>query len=188
LRLDSNSKYKLLEKEVQSLREQASSHEGDSDTLSYVAHSAEENPFPRRPKNTGLKPEHYNLYGDQTADLLAAKSHSSLKYEYRTLAPVLSYFFDAKLAYEEEREDEEFEQLSESQRQIFDAILNTLDGCYAMLSMRQAVIKIRARAESETGGLSEENQLLLNYLETKLHGVFPGEALVDSDMESWLKE
>jgi hypothetical protein len=55
LLLDSNSKYKLLEKEVQALREQAASHEGDSDTLSYVAHQAEVNPFPRRPKNTGLK-------------------------------------------------------------------------------------------------------------------------------------
>ena len=57
-----------------------------------------------------------------------------------------------------------------------------------MLSKRHAVIKIRARAEAETGGVSDENQLLLNYLETKLHGVFPGEALVDSEMEGWLTE
>ena len=42
--------------------------------------------------------------------------------------------------------------------------------------------------ESETRGLSEQNQLLLNYLETKLHGVFPGETLVDSEMEGWLQE
>jgi hypothetical protein len=78
--------------------------------------------------------------------------------------------------------------MSESQQDMFDAIFNTLDGCFEMFSKRHGVIKIRARAESETEGLSEENQLLLNYLETKLHGVFPGEALVDSEMESWLKE
>ena len=185
---DSHTKHALLEKEIATLRDNATDNKSDADDeLVYVSHSPEDNPFPRRPRNCGLKPDHYNLYGDQTADLLNAKTHSSLKFEYRTLAPTLSYFFDAKFLYEHIR-DHELSDLSDDLTESLEAVFNTLDGCYNLLNQRHAVIKIRARAESETGGVSDENQLLLNYLETKLHGVFPGKALVDSEMEGWLKE
>jgi len=185
---DSNSKYHVLQKELDTLREQTEAKEEATPALTFLDHVPEDNPFPRRPRNTGLKPDHFNLYGNQTADLLEAKPHSSLKYEYRTLSSALSYFYDAKRAYDEERNASEFGELSAEQQQIFDAIFNTLDGVFEMFSKRYSVIKIRARAESEPGGLSEHNQLLLNYLETKLHGVFPGETLVDSEMEGWLQE
>ena len=183
---DSRTKHALLEKEIATLRDKDDKSDAD-DELVYVSHSPEDNPFPRRPRNCGLKPDHYNLYGDQTADLLNAKTHSSLKFEYRTLAPTLSYFFDAKLLYEHIR-DNELSDLSDDLSESLEAIFNSLDGVYSLLNQRHAVIKIRARAESETGGISDGDQLLLNYLETKLHGVFPGEALVDSEMEGWLKE
>ena len=184
---DSRTKHALLEKEIATLRDKDAKSDAD-DELVYVTHSPEDNPFPRRPRNCGLKPDHYNLYGDQTADLLNAKTHSSLKFEYRTLAPTLSYFFDAKLFYEHLRDDESWSDLSDDFSESLEAVFNTLDGCYNLLTQRHAVIKIRARAESENGGISDGDQLLLNYLETKLHGVFPGEALVDSEMEGWLKE
>ena len=182
---DSHTKHALLEKEIATLRDKDDKSDAD-DELVYVSHSPEDNPFPRRPRNCGLKPDHYNLYGDQTADLLNAKTHSSLKFEYRTLAPSLSYFFDVKLLYEHIR-DNELSDLSDDLSESLEAIFNSLDGVYSLLNQRHAVIKIRARAESENGGISDGDQLFLNYLETKLHGVFPGEALVDSEMEGWLK-
>jgi hypothetical protein len=118
---------------------------------------------------------------------LEGKHNSSLRWEYRTLAPVLSYFFDAKAVYDGIREDLE-DKLEEQESLAIEGVFNTLDGCYNMLTARYATIKIRTRAESEPGGLSEENKLLLDYLDTQLHGVFPGEALVDSQVEGWLKE
>ena len=183
---DSRAKHALLQKEIATL--QNKSTDDELDCIVYCDHVPEVNPFPRRPRNCSLKPDHYNLYGDQTADLLDAKTHSSLKYEYRTLAAVLSYLFDVKALFEETRENESWSTLEDDQATHLEAIYNTFEGCYSMLSKRHAVIKIRARAEAETGGVSDENQLLLNYFETKLHGVFPGEALVDSEIEGWLTE
>lgn len=157
------------------------------DELLYVEHASVENPFPRRPRNCGLRPQTFDLYGDRTADVLEAKPNSSLRWEFRTLAPALSFFFDAKLVYESIRE-EAAQRLSEEAALALEGSLNTLDGIYEMLTARYATIKIRARAEAEPGGLSEENRVLLDYLDTQLHGIFPGEALVDSKVEGWLRE
>ena len=62
------------------------------------------------------------------------------------------------------------------------APLNTLDGIYGLLCKRWGYM-----CEAEEGGLSEENKLMLEWLESKLHGAFP-DGLVDEEMESWIKE
>ena len=159
----------------------------DEDDLVYVAHIRSENPFPDRPKNCTVKPQPFDLYGDRTADCLEAKANSSLRWEYRTLAPSLSYFFDAKAVYDGVREDV-LEKLGEEESLALEGVFNTLDGVYQMFTQRYATIKIRSRAEAEPGGLSDENKLLLDFLDTQLHGVFPGEALVDSKVEGWLQD
>jgi hypothetical protein len=181
---DTAAKISNLEKQNERLRREDSD---DDEDLIYVAHYRAENPFPNRPRNATVKPQSFDLYGDRTADLLENKPNSSLRWEYRTLAPTLSYFFDAKTVLDSIRETV-LEKLGEEESLNLEGALNTLDGCYTLLTSRYATIKIRTRAESEPGGLSEENKLLLDYLDTKLHGVFPGEALVDSKMEKWLDE
>ena len=183
---DTSAKIANLERQNARLREKDSEEE-DEDTLVYVSHDHRTNPFPPRARNITVKPQHFDLYGDRTADRLEDKQNSSLKWEYRTLAPSLSYFFDAKAVYDGIREDV-IGRLEEDESLAIEGVFNTLDGVYAMLTARYATIKIRTRAESEPGGLSEENKLLLDYLDTQLHGVFPGEALVDSKVETWLKE
>jgi hypothetical protein len=181
---DTSAKIANLERQNATLRKDA---DEEPDDLVYVSHDRNENPFPQRPQNCTVKPQPFDLYGDRTADRLEDKQNSSLKWEYRTLAPALSYFFDAKAVYDGVREDI-IGKLEEDESLAIEGIFNSLDGVYAMLTARYATIKIRTRCESEPGGLSEENKLLLEYLDTKLHGVFPGEAIVDSQMEGWLKE
>lgn len=174
---------------MQAENEKLKKGDGDDDDndLTYCEHSANTNPFPRRPKNCTIKPQSFDLYGDGTADLLELKTGSSLRWEYRVLAPALSYLHDAK-SVNDSVKDDVFTQCSENTALSVEAALNTIDGCFELLTGRYATIKIRTRAEAEPGGLSEENKLLLDYLDTKLHGVFPGEALVDSKVEGWLSE
>ena len=152
----------------------------------YCGHSAE-NPFPRRPINAPLKPHSYDLYGDRTADILEKKKNSSLAYEYKVLAPALSYFFDAKNIQDSYRESL-IANASSGDGEVLEGIFNSYDGIFDMLSNRWTIIKLRARAEAETGGMSEDTKLLLDWLESKTHGFFPGEALLDSDMDKWIKE
>jgi len=183
---DTSAKISNLEKQNEELRRGESSA-ADTDELLYVSHDGTTNPFPRRPRNTTVKPQCFDLYGDRTADCLELKQNSSLRWEYRTLAPALSYFHDAKVVYDSFRE-EIISKLPEVEGLALEAVFNTLDGVYDLHTQRYATIKIRTRAEAEPGGLSEENKLLLDYLDAQLHGVFPGEALVDSKMEAWLAE
>lgn len=159
----------------------------DDDDAVYCEYQAHKNPFPTRPKTCGLKPKSFDLYGDRTADALEAKSNSSLRWEYRTLAPSLSYFYDAKAVYDSLKNDV-LTALPEDQSLALEATFNTLDGVYSMLNDRHAIIKIRTRAEGEPGGMSEENKLLLAYLDTKLHSAFPGDAITDSKVDVWLEE
>ena len=182
---DTNAKLSLLELENDKLRKKEGSD--DEDDLVYCEHSRSENPFPNRPRNCTIKPQPFDLYGDRTADLLEQKTNSSLRWEYRVLAPTLAYLYDAKIVYDSVKDDV-YKHCPEEVGLSVEAALNTIDGCYDMLAQRYATIKIRTRAEAEPGGLSEENKLLLDYLDTKLHGIFPGEALVDSKVEAWLSD
>ena len=186
-RADTSAKISNLEKQNEVLKKGKEEGADDLDNLIYVSHDFENNPFPRRPLNTTVRPQVFDLYCDRTSDVLEAKKNSSLGWEYRTLAPPLSYFHDCKVVLEDLRESL-VPKLKEDDGLALEASLNTLDGIYVLLTQRYATIKIRARAEAEPGGLSDENKLLLEYLDAKLHGVFPGEALVDSQMEAWLTE
>ena len=46
----------------------------------FVPHYHRDNPFASRPHKVGTKPQHYDLYGDRTADALETKLNSSMRY------------------------------------------------------------------------------------------------------------
>ncbi|KAK3240376.1 hypothetical protein CYMTET_49779 [Cymbomonas tetramitiformis] len=56
------------------------------------------NPYPKRPKNLefGDMPVLYDMYGTRTFDQRAKKPNSSLYYEYKPLAPMVSVLFGSE--------------------------------------------------------------------------------------------
>ena len=166
----------------------------------YVPHYSQENPHAARPNTVSEKPQHFELYGSNVWRMME-KQTTGLKYEYRTLEPVLSYLYDVKAFLENAVPD--LASVVESTRSVPDgaedgnkgvteedqkvddrlwslaALKNSVDEIYVLLTQRSDYIGLKTKYDVQPGGVSIAEKALLNHLEIKLHGMAQGITLIN---------
>jgi hypothetical protein len=189
---------------------------GDSSSTATAAKEKEEgpwaphyratNPHTSRPRTVSEQPQLYDLAHSKTFDLLESKV-SALKYEFRTLEPMLSYLYDVQqLVYEmspalhdllkdkrskpadgDDNPSEEDQKVDESTWSLV-ALSNSLDKVYQVLSQRGDYIRLKVKFDNQPGGMSIAERALLQHLEIQFYGMVDGLTLVDDKVSGWIKD
>jgi hypothetical protein len=219
-REDISREFAALRAELQSLKDQqagftagfaasasvpSSSTTGEEEAGPFVPYYSTINPHSQRPLPTTDEPQLYSLEHSSTFRELETARGSSLKYEFRTAEPLLSYLFDIPQEIEwlepltrehllssRSKPPTATEEVNEKDKKLDDLIVsllsvkNPLAGCYKLLNQRADYIRLKTRFESNPRGMTAAERGLLNYLETKFYGFADGLTLIDSDVSGWI--
>lgn len=172
----------------------------------YAPYYSDSNPHAPRPLNISDTPQLYALEHSATYRELEGRQGSSLRYEFRTLEPVLSYLYDVKaeldwvvpaslqnlLGQRSQTVEALPTAVTPADQKIDElcghllGIKNSIYGCYTILNQRSDYIKLKTKFESNPRGITAAERGLLNYLETKFYGFADGLTVVDGDMQKWI--
>ena len=146
--------------------------------------------FPLPRSHTSFKPFLAPLKGEETADLLrgeALEEYRTLHWSLKSLHDCLSHFRAHADEWLEATESQVAPADPQKAAAYLEALFNTLDETTQLLLHRFQIIRTREHLKSAHGALTVGDEALLDYIQTELYGVHPGQHVVDPKIKGLLE-
>jgi len=146
--------------------------------------------FPLPRSHTSYKPFLAPLKGEETADLLrgeALEEYRTLHWSLKSLHDCLFHFKEHADEWMDATENGVLPADPTQATAYLDALYNTLDETTQLLLHRFQIIRTREHLKSAHGTLTTGDEALLDYIQTELYGVHPGQHVVDPKIKGLLE-
>jgi len=153
--------------------------------------TASDSPYFALPRShTSFKPILAPLKGEETADLLrgeALEEYRTLHWSLKSLHDCLFHFKSHAEEWLEATESGVLPADPQKATAYLEALYNTLDETTSLLLHRFQIIRTREHLKSAHGALTVGDEALLDYIQTELYGVHPGQHVVDPKIKGLLE-